>query len=80
MKQININPIIILSFIAFFSISFFTISNIVSYKDKKNENNLLEVKNSNEFSIFSKYLLSKINSPYSEVSYIIKNNDSIEKY
>ncbi len=79
LKQININPIIILSFIAFFSISFFTISNIVSYKDKKNENNLLEVKNSNEFSIFSKYLLSKINSPYSEVNYIIKNNDSIEK-
>ena len=78
-KQFNINPIILLAFIAFFSVSFFTISNIVNYKNKENENNLKEITSSSEFSIFSKYFISKINSPYSELSYIIKNNDSIEK-
>ena len=78
-KQFNINPIILLAFIAFFSVSFFTISNIVNYKNKENENNLKEITSSSEFSIFSKYFISKINSPYSELNYIIKNNDSIEK-
>ena len=33
----------------------------------------------NEFSNFSNFLISKINSPYREINYIIKNNDSIEK-
>ena len=38
-----------------------------------------EVTSSNEFSSFTEYLFSRINSPYVEVNYKIKNNDSIEK-
>ena len=50
--------------------------------DKKNERNInsfKEITKTNEFSNFSNFLISKINSPYQETSYIIKNNDTVEK-
>ena len=34
---------------------------------------------SNEFSNLTTFLISKINSPYKEIKYTIKNNDSIER-
>ena len=34
---------------------------------------------SKEFGNLSNYFISKVNSPYEEVKYLIKNNDSIEK-
>ena len=43
---------------------------------KKNFNELTK---SSEFSNLSNFLISKINSPYREVNYIIENNDSVEK-
>ena len=79
LKIINFNPIIFLSFIVFFSILFFTISNLINIKENENKKNLSEVTDSNEFSNLTNYFISKINSPYAEVSYIIKNNDTIEK-
>ena len=78
-KIINFNPIIFLSFIVFFSILFFTISNLLNKKIEENKNNFTEVTKSNEFSNLTNYFISKINSPYEEVSYTIKNNDTIEK-
>ena len=48
-------------------------------KKKLESQNLGEVVNSKEFSNLSNYFISKINSPYREVKYIIQNNDSIEK-
>jgi len=78
-KFINFKPIVILSFIVFFSILFFTISNLLNKKNNENRDNLTKVANSNEFSNLTNYFISKINSPYEEVNYVIKNNDTIEK-
>jgi murein DD-endopeptidase MepM/ murein hydrolase activator NlpD len=78
-KILNVNPIIFLSFIVFFSILFFSISNLINEKNKKNEDNLKLISKSNEFSNLTNFFISKINSPYEEVEYLIKNNDTVEK-
>ena len=78
-RILNIGPVIFLSFIVFFSILFFTIFNLISEKNKKNEHNLKLISKSNEFSNLTNFFISKINSPYEEVEYLIKNNDSVEK-
>jgi murein DD-endopeptidase MepM/ murein hydrolase activator NlpD len=79
LKIFNFNPIIYVSFIAFFFIIFFITSNLISKKNNENKDNLTEITNSGEFSNLTNYFISKINSPYEEVNYIIKNNDTIEK-
>ena len=76
--QIN-NFIVLFIFVVFFSILFFTISNLISQKNKENQNNLNEVTKSSEFANLTDYFILKINSPYKEVSYVIKTNDTIEK-
>ncbi len=73
------NLIIWSSFVIFFSLVFFISINLSETKKINDERNLKEVTSSNEFSSFTKYLFSRINSPYVEVDYKIKNNDSIEK-
>jgi murein DD-endopeptidase MepM/ murein hydrolase activator NlpD len=78
-KNFSVNPLIILIFIVFFSILFFITSNLINSKNKNNRYNLEQVTNSGEFSNLTSYFISKINSPYEEVGYLIKNNDSIEK-
>ena len=78
-KIININPIILISFVVFSSIAFFSISNFVAKKNIEEQKNISAVTNSSEFSIFTKYLVSKITSPYKDESYQIKKNDSIER-
>ena len=78
MKSYNFN-LTILSFIIFFSILFFIITNLITHKNKVNGDNLKEVLKTNEFLNLTNYFSSKINSPYEEIKYVIKNNDSIEK-
>jgi murein DD-endopeptidase MepM/ murein hydrolase activator NlpD len=78
-KIFSFNPLVVLILIVFFSILFFVTSNLISAKNENNRNNLNQVTNSNEFFNLTNYLISKINSPYKEVNYLIKNNDSIEK-
>ncbi len=78
-RVLNFNPVIFFSLIIFFSIAFFTISNLIKQKSIENQNNLEDVKNSEEFLDFKNFIISRINSPYSEVKYLIKNNDTIEK-
>ena len=73
------NPFFFISFIVAFSVIFFISSNSINKKNKDNEKNLREITKTSEFSNFSNFLISKINSPYREINYIIKNNDSIEK-
>ena len=75
----NYKPLSLISFIIFFSILFFTISNLISKKNEENKNNLTEITTSNEFSNLTNYFISKINSPYEEINYLIKNNDTLEK-
>ena len=79
LKIFNFNPFIIVSFIVFFLILFFITSNLVSSKNKTNRNNLNQVTSSSEFSNLVNYFISKINIPYKEENYLIKNNDTIEK-
>ena len=79
LKIFNFNPIFFLSLIVLVSAIFFTFSSIVNQKNKENQKNLSQVTQTNEFSNLKNYLISKINSPYEEVRYLIKNNDSIEK-
>ena len=78
-KFLNLNPVIIIGFVVVFSILYFTISNLINAKNEENKENLSEVTRTGEFSNLKNYFISKINSPYKEVNYIIKNNDTIEK-
>jgi len=75
----NFSPFFFLSFVIVGSIIFFTISNLVGKKNEEIKNNLTEITESNEFSNLTSYFISKINSPYEEINYIIKNNDTIER-
>jgi len=78
-KILNLNPVIIFSFIVIFSIIFFTVSSIVIKKNRENNENLRIISKSKEFYNLTNFLLSKITSPYGELKYVIKNNDTIEK-
>ena len=78
-KIIGINPFILIVFIFFLTLTFFTISNVVSNKNVQNKNNVEDITKTNEFSNLTNFLISKINSAYKEIKYVIKNNDSIEK-
>ena len=73
------NPLIIISFLTVFSIIFFISSNLINKKKQQNLENIKEITKNNEFFIFKDFLISKINSPYQEINYIIKNNDTVEK-
>ena len=79
MKSYNFNLTILVSFIVFFSILFFIITILITHKNKVNDDNFKEVLKTNEFLNLTNYFSSKINSPYEEIKYVIKNNDSIEK-
>ena len=81
-SKVNIqhfNPLIFFSLIIFISIIFFVAASLNNKKNIENKNNLNFVTKTSEFSKLSDYLLSKLNSPYKEVKYTIKNNDTIEK-
>ena len=52
---------------------------MISNKNEKKINNFKEITKSNEFSNFTSFLFSKINSPYKEIDYVINNNDTVEK-
>jgi len=73
------NFLIIVSILLIFSIIFFITSNIINKKNKENAESLKEITKTYEFSSLTNFLISRINSPYEEIEYVIKNNDSIEK-
>ena len=73
------NPFFLISFLVIFSVIFFITSNFINKKNQENKNNLKEITKTNDFSNLTNFLISKINSPYKEVDYIIKNNDTVEK-
>ena len=72
-------PLILISFLIIFSCVFFISSNLINKKNKENADNFKEITQTNEFSNLTNFLISKINSPYEEIDYIIKNNDTVEK-
>ena len=73
------NPIITFAFLIFFSSLFFIASNLIGKKNEEYTNNFQEITKNSEFSNLINFLASKINSPYEEAHYTIKNNDTIEK-
>ena len=75
----KLNPLILISFLVIFSLIFFITSNVINKKNKENGNNFREITKTNDFLNLTNFLISKINSPYKEVNYIIKNNDTVEK-
>ena len=75
----DFKPIVLISFIIIFSGIFFISSNLINKKNKENTGNLVEITETKEFSNFALFLISKINTPYEEIEYVIKNNDTIEK-
>ena len=79
LKIQKFNPFIIISFMIIFTTIFFISSNLINVKNNKNASNLREITETSEFSNLKNFLISKINSPYEEISYVIENNDSVEK-
>ena len=75
----NYNFLILLAAIISLSIIFIFYSNLTDRKDIENKNNLKEITESSEFKKLTNFISAKINSPYKEVKYKIKNNDSVEK-
>ena len=78
-KILSLNPIVFLTLIVIFSIVFFSINNLMTQRSIEKKNNIKTIAASNEFSKFTNFVISKLNSPYSEIKYLIKSNDSIEK-
>ena len=73
------NPLILVSFLIFFSALFFVSSGLIQKKNDENLINLKEITQTSEFTNFTNFLISKINSPYEEINYVIKKNDTVEK-
>ena len=78
-KSLNLNITILFFFIIFFFFLYFISSNLVSKKNINNQENLSTIAKSNEFLRLSNFLIAKINSPYKDIKYTIKKNDSVEK-
>ena len=79
LKTSNLNPLFLLILISLFTVTLYVISNFIKQDNLEKAKNFEVVTSSNEFSNFTNFFLSKINRPYKEIKYSIKNNDSIEK-
>ena len=79
LKVLNRVHFILFASIIFLIVIVFSLTNFVKNKNIENQNNLKTITTSSEFSNLTKFFFSKISSPYKEVSYTIKNNDTIEK-
>ena len=75
----NFNPVVLITFVIIFSGVFFISFNLIDKKNRENLSNLKEISETNEFSNFAEFFISKINSPYEEIEYVIKSNDTVEK-
>ncbi|OUX44292.1 MAG: hypothetical protein CBE21_00990 [Proteobacteria bacterium TMED261] len=65
--------------IVLFFLIFIITFNLINQKNKKEIENFHLLVESEEFKNLGDHFISKINSPYKEVKYLIENNDSIEK-
>ena len=75
----NLNYLLYIILIFSFLVVFLSINHFMIKKRQLEDQNLDHVVKSEEFKNLGGYLISKINSPYREVEYVIQNNDSIEK-
>ena len=75
----NLNYLLYIILIFSFLVVFLSINHFMIEKRELESQNLGNIVKSEEFKNLGNYLISKINSPYKEVEYVIQNNDSIEK-
>ena len=75
----NLIPVLLILTLIIFSGVFVISSNFINKKNEESTKNLREIIETNEFSNLARFFISKINSPYEEIKYVIKNNDNIEK-
>jgi len=75
----NFNFIFLISIMTIFSVLFVITSHFIYKKNEEKKSNLKEITESNEFSNLTNFFISRINSPYEEIEYVIKNNDTVEK-
>ena len=78
-KILNLNYLLFFFLLILLFLIFLSALNLFNQKAKKESQNLTSLIQTEEFSNLSSYFWSKINSPYKEVEYVIKKNDSIEK-
>jgi hypothetical protein len=78
-KPIKFKYFFYLFSIIIFSTIFITTNNWINQNNKKQNQNFNSIVKNKEFINLSDYLISKVNSPYIEVEYLIQNNDSVEK-
>ena len=75
----NLNYLLYIILIFSILVVFLSINHFMIEKRELESQNLGNIVESEEFKNLGNYLISKINSPYKEVEYVIQNNDSIEK-
>ncbi len=75
----KLNPLYLAIFLIVFSIIFFMSSSLINKKNEKNAENLGEISRNGDFTNLTNFLISRISSPYQEINYEIKNNDTVEK-
>ena len=78
-KAVNYRYLFYLLSIFIILIIYIAASNLVENKNQNESKNFESVINTRDFSNLSEFFISKINSPYKEIKYLIKNNDSVEK-
>ncbi len=79
LKALNFNSIILFFFIVIFSFLYLVSSNLISKRNISNQERLSTISKSSEFSKLTNFFITKINSPYKDIKYTIKKNDSVEK-
>ena len=78
-KALNFYSLKVFAVVSIFTLTFFIILNFIDQRNLQDKNNFETLTSSNEFSNLTNYFISKLNSPYEEIKYSIKNNDSVEK-
>ncbi len=79
LKITDFYPILFFALIVSVTIIFFSVSSFISKKNLEHESNFKQITHSNDFSNLTNFFISKINSPYNEIKYSIRKNDTIEK-
>ena len=75
----KLNPLFLISFFLIFTVIFFISSNLINKKNANDKSNFNEITKTNDFLNLTNFIISKINSPYKEINYVIQNNDTVEK-
>ncbi len=78
-KILDLNKFLIICFVGLLTIIFLTMISLNTKNQLKNQENLKKISKTNDFTNLVNFFTSKINSPYENVKYTIKNNDSVEK-